>query len=98
MYSPVPIQPQVDLSIEKTLLSGGDGNVSPGGAALFELVVRNDGPSDADGAVVTDAILSGPAGTTATIVSPDAGDLYIPAGETRDLLVRVRHPGQCGAR
>ena len=51
---------QVDLSIQKTLLSGGDGNVAPGGSAIFELTIRNDGPSDADGAVVTDAILSGP--------------------------------------
>ena len=60
VYVAVPIDPQVDLSIEKTLLTGGDGNVAPGGSAIFELVVRNDGPSDADGAVVTDAILSGP--------------------------------------
>ena len=88
----VPIEPQVDLSMEKVLINGGVGNVSPGGVALFELVVRNDGPSDADGATVTDAILSGPLGTTATIVSPDAGDLYIPAGQTRDLLVRVDIP------
>ena len=93
----VPIEPQVDLSMEKVLINGGVGNVSPGGVALFELVVRNDGPSDADGAIVTDAILSGPGHDGDDRQPRRRRPVHPRRPDARPVGAR-RHPGQRGAR
>jgi uncharacterized repeat protein (TIGR01451 family) len=79
-------QPQATLTLDKTLLNDG---VAPGGTALYEIVVCNNGPSDIDGVAVTDTLgLNLAAGTL--VLSPDAGSLYIPAGQCVDVLATAQ--------
>ncbi len=53
------IDDRANISLTKTTV--GDNPVRAGGMTTFEIIVRNDGPSDADNVSVTDAL---PAGTT----------------------------------
>jgi uncharacterized repeat protein (TIGR01451 family) len=50
-----PLQPEADLSVTKT----GPATVSAGGVATYVIEYRNDGPSTAADAVVTDTLSSG---------------------------------------
>jgi uncharacterized repeat protein (TIGR01451 family) len=102
----VPLLPEADLSIKKV---ASDATVPPGGQIMYTLVVKNDGPSDAEGVKVTDPMASGLSlvsakpsqGTCSTAggkVACSIGDLE--AGGSAQVLVTatVTAPmGSCGA-
>jgi uncharacterized repeat protein (TIGR01451 family)/fimbrial isopeptide formation D2 family protein len=60
------VGPAADLSIEKTA-----GGAVAGGQASWTIIVRNAGPTDAQGVVVRDAL---PAGTAFSSAAPSQGD------------------------
>ena len=85
----------IDLSVEKVLTDAGD---HVGDDATFEITVRNDGPSDATGVVVSDRASAGLAlvsGTPSqgTFDLPSAtwavGDLAVGAEETMTVVATV---------
>ncbi|MFZ2898331.1 MAG: HYR domain-containing protein, partial [Saprospiraceae bacterium] len=75
---------QANLTIEKTLFTP---EVTPGGTALYEITVCNDGPSDIAGVGVNDLLGFN---LTSVILSADASDLYIAAGQCKDILVSAQ--------
>ena len=65
--------------------------VAPGGWALFEVTVFNDGPSDIDGLGLSDT-LGGVLVGQPMVTSADMGDLYIEAGGSETVLISVKVP------
>jgi len=79
-------QAEAALTIEKTLLNDG---VAPGGTAFYDILVSNTGPSDVDGVAVVDTP-GGNLDAASLVLSGDAADLYLPAGQSRHLMATVK--------
>ncbi|MDX1408771.1 MAG: DUF11 domain-containing protein, partial [Saprospiraceae bacterium] len=81
-FTGLPAVLSATFTVTKTLLSP---SVSPGGLALFEIIVCNEGPSDADGMSITDTVgLNLVPGSL--ILSADVDDLYLVAGLCVDVF------------
>ena len=63
------VVPTVDLQITKTL-DANNSTITPGGNAVFNIVIQNNGPIDATGVIVTDTL---PAGLTFDAANSTAG-------------------------
>ena len=86
---PTSVSHEIDLVIEKTLLTPG---VAPGGVALYQVVIYNDSTADVDGVKINDAITT--ANGTVSAVTPveatgEGAGLTIPAGGHAVMLVSV---------
>ncbi len=82
----IPVQAEATLSIAKTLLND---FVATGGTAFYEIVVCNSGPSDIRRIGVLDTPGQNLVGAT-VVTSSDADDLYLPAGQCRDVMAAVQ--------
>ena len=89
-FYPYEVYGSADLSIEKSVMKD---ELCLGAYGLYEIVVTNDGPSDALGVVVTDTL---PAGLVYGGGSPECSVMSqtvtcnigtLPAGDTYDLLI-----------
>ncbi|MCC6413563.1 MAG: hypothetical protein IT270_18140, partial [Saprospiraceae bacterium] len=78
-------QARSTLTIDKKLLTP---NVAPGGYALYEISVRNLGPSDIGGITVLDVPGANLVGSA--VLSPNSFNLYIPSGDARSVFASVQ--------
>jgi uncharacterized repeat protein (TIGR01451 family) len=77
-------QIQATLTIDKTLFTE---EVAPGGTTFWQITVCNDGPSDVSGVSIND--LPG-ANLSGLVLGANADDLYIAAGDCKNILVSAK--------